>query len=96
MGMTIYVGQGKSNLPTDVLAEEFGFDRGASRANSRLMSSPPKAQAGKDDKTFNHRFIKDGRGPTGAAEAGDRSDASHSHARPPPTAPSKPPLHERI
>jgi hypothetical protein len=75
-------------------AEKAGFDRRADCASSRVRSSPPKAQADKDDETFNHHFIKGCRGPTGAVEAGDQSDASHT--LPPPTAPSKPPLHERI
>jgi hypothetical protein len=74
--------------------EEAGFDHRAGCPSSRPRSSPLKAQAIEDGEASNSRFIKACRGPTGAAEAGDRSDTSH--ARPPPTAPRKPPLHKRI
>jgi hypothetical protein len=75
-------------------AEEAGFDQRDGSASNQLRSSPPEARASGDDETFNRWFIKGCRVPTRSTEAGDRSDASH--AWPPPTAPSKPLLHERI
>jgi hypothetical protein len=59
-------------------AKEADFDQRADSASSQPRFSPLKAQAGEDDKTFNHRIIKGCRGPIGAVEAGDRSDASHA------------------
>jgi hypothetical protein len=87
VGMAIWVGQGQSHLP----AHAPGI---AATSGQRGQLRPPKARAGEDDVTLNRRFIKGCRVPTRATEAGDQCDSSH--AWPPPTALSKPLLHERI
>jgi hypothetical protein len=45
-------------------------------------AAPSKAQVGKDDKIPSLCFIKACRSPTGAAEDGDRDDASHERSPP--------------
>jgi hypothetical protein len=101
VGMTTWVGQGQSHLPSDVLGiTATSSQRGRLQPKGRLRQQPagifitggPSRQ--RRQKPSNKRFIKSNVAPTRSTEAGDQRDASH--AQPPPTTTGKSLLHKRI
>jgi hypothetical protein len=96
VGMTIWVGQGQSHLPTDVPGITLALgQRGRLQPKGRLRQQPagdftvgsPSRRIQRN--SSNRCFTKSSVAPTRSTEAGDKRDASH--ARPPPTNGQDPP-----
>jgi hypothetical protein len=96
VGMTIWLGQGQSHLPTDVpgVPTVLG-QRGRLQLKGRLHQQPAgDFTAGSPSRrrrrnSSDGRFTKSGTSPTKSTEAGDKPDASH--AWPPPISGQDPP-----